>query len=295
MTEIRVHPLVLVNISDHCTRNSSRLSGTVSRQLGLLLGVQRGRTLEICNSFEAVTTRELSTEKTAFDITFLSAKQEQYKKVFPDLDVVGWYSISTHKTWDQYEDMTLHKTIMELVESPVYLSFCAASLSTGRELPVRVYESELRLVNGTPSFQFINSKYTIETAEAERISVDQVARISSSGAQVAGADQLATHFMGLHNSIGVLACLVRQICISLGHKHEERQHDQQYLREVASLLRGLPTIPGIHEDQLCCELNDSLLTMYLAALAKSSSMSSAFTDRLFSSSDQHSRRHVGKC
>jgi len=164
MTEIRVHPLVLVNISDHCTRNSSRLSGTVSRQLGLLLGVQRGRTLEICNSFEAVTTRELSTEKTAFDITFLSAKQEQCmltflnhavfwssldgifyvvtdKKVFPDLDVVGWYSISTHKTWDQYEDMTLHKTIMELVESPVYLSFCAASLSTGRELPVRVYES----------------------------------------------------------------------------------------------------------------------------------------------------------
>ena len=51
----KLHPLVIVNISDHYTRIKAQRGGTPSRVIGCLLGCQSGRTVEIFNSFELVT------------------------------------------------------------------------------------------------------------------------------------------------------------------------------------------------------------------------------------------------
>ena len=51
----KLHPLVIVNISDHYTRIKAQRSGKSSRVIGCLLGCQSGRTVEIFNSFELVT------------------------------------------------------------------------------------------------------------------------------------------------------------------------------------------------------------------------------------------------
>ena len=51
----KLHPLVIVNISDHHTRmkaQSVAQGGSVSRVFGCVIGVERGRTVEIFNSFE---------------------------------------------------------------------------------------------------------------------------------------------------------------------------------------------------------------------------------------------------
>lgn len=82
----KLHPLVILNISDHYTRikaqsqpppTSSAVNDAVSsppppRVFGCVIGVQRGRTVEIFNSFELLYDSSTHT----LDRAFLENKQE---------------------------------------------------------------------------------------------------------------------------------------------------------------------------------------------------------------------------
>ena len=46
-----VHPLVVMNVSDHCNR-AKYIEPKLTRVLGVLLGKQEGRALEINNTIE---------------------------------------------------------------------------------------------------------------------------------------------------------------------------------------------------------------------------------------------------
>jgi hypothetical protein len=73
----KLHPLVIVNISDHYTRIKAQ-SGSASpppRVYGCVLGVQTGRTVEIFNSFEL----HYDATQNVLDRAFLESKQEQCK------------------------------------------------------------------------------------------------------------------------------------------------------------------------------------------------------------------------
>jgi COP9 signalosome complex subunit 6 len=85
----KLHPLVIVNVSDHHTRvkaqaacsgdssssSSAAGSGQPPRVFGCVIGVQRGRTVEIFNSFELV----LDPVSGTLDRAFLEKKQELCK------------------------------------------------------------------------------------------------------------------------------------------------------------------------------------------------------------------------
>ena len=49
---IQVHPLVVMNIADHLTRAKFRMDSKTPRVIGVILGKQEGRVLEICNTIE---------------------------------------------------------------------------------------------------------------------------------------------------------------------------------------------------------------------------------------------------
>ncbi|CAK9150819.1 unnamed protein product [Ilex paraguariensis] len=102
----KLHSLVIVNISDHYTRvksqsqppHSASSNGGDSvtsppppppRVFGCIIGMQRGRTVEIFNSFELL----YDPSKHSLDHAFLEKKQElSDKKVFPNFYILGWYS-----------------------------------------------------------------------------------------------------------------------------------------------------------------------------------------------------------
>ncbi len=75
--QIDLHPLVIINISDHYTR--AKVGGTTPgappRVIGALLGIQNGRNIEISNSFELVY-HNLS-GAVVVDMEYLKSKQEQ--------------------------------------------------------------------------------------------------------------------------------------------------------------------------------------------------------------------------
>jgi COP9 signalosome complex subunit 6 len=137
----KLHPLVIVNISDHYTRIKAQ-SGSASpppRVYGCVLGVQTGRNVEIFNSFEL----HYDATQNVLDRAFLESKQEQYKKVFPKYDVLGWYSTGSDI---QDSDMLIHKALTDINESPVYLLLNPAINHAQKDLPIAIFESETLLL-----------------------------------------------------------------------------------------------------------------------------------------------------
>lgn len=154
-----VHPLVVINISDHFNRFAAMRfhpRGSASamletppppmlydptgsiRVIGLLLGDQHGCRIDICHSFElpAEHARDGAVE---VDAEFLQARIEQYRQIFPHYHVVGWYSTGSSITED---DVRLHREVFSaLNESPLFMVINTEACMTS--LAVRLHGATL--------------------------------------------------------------------------------------------------------------------------------------------------------
>lgn len=109
---VQVHPLVVMNISDHCNR-SKYIEPKQTRVIGALLGKQEGKTLEVINTIELSYKQEGPTNQIIINEEFLKRRLEAYKKMFPNLDCLGWYSTGSSQTSDvpKPEDLQVQKSI----------------------------------------------------------------------------------------------------------------------------------------------------------------------------------------
>ncbi|XP_021726325.1 COP9 signalosome complex subunit 6a-like [Chenopodium quinoa] len=290
----KLHPLVILNISDHFTRVKSQLqhpthsnSGEPSpppRVYGCVIGVQKGRTVEIFNSFELL----YDSATHSLDRGFLEKKQELYKKVFPNFYILGWYSTGIDA---QESDMHIHKALMDINESPVYVLLHPSINHAQKDLPVSIFESELHVIDGLPQLIFVRSSYTIETVEAERISVDHVAHLKPADGGSA-ATQLAAHLTGIHSAIKMLNSRVKVLLQYLSSMQKgEIPCENSLLRQVSSLLRRLPAIESVKfQDDFLMEYNDTVLVTYLAMLTNCSSSMNELVDKINTAYDRHGRR-----
>ncbi|XP_060199006.1 COP9 signalosome complex subunit 6a-like [Lycium barbarum] len=285
----KLHPLVILNISDHHTRLKSQAtvnsdSDSPPRVLGCVIGVQKGRTVEIFNSFELL--YDSSTH--SLDRSFLDKKQDLYKKVFPNFYILGWYSTGSDA---QESDMHIHKALMDINESPVYVLLNPSINHAQKDLPITIYENELHIIAGVPQLIFVQASYTIETVEAERISVDHVAHLKPSDGGSA-ATQLAAHLTGTHSAIKMLNSRIRVLHhYLLAMQKGEIPCENSLLRQVSSLLRRLPTIESEKfRDDFLMEYNDTLLVSYLAMFTNCSSTMNELVDKFNTAYERHTRR-----
>ncbi|KFK29161.1 hypothetical protein AALP_AA7G097000 [Arabis alpina] len=299
----KLHPLVIVNISDHFTRVKTQLNPPASvcatgngsssgdamilqnpRVYGCVIGIQKGRTVEIFNSFELLFDPTTDT----LDRSFLEKKQELYKKVFPNFYILGWYSTGNDAN---ESDMHIHKALMDINECPVYVLLNPAINHAQKDLPVTIYESEFHVIDGIPQPIFVHTSYTIETVEAERISVDHVAHLKPSDGGSA-ATQLAAHLTGIHSAIKMLNSRIRVLYQYLvAMQKGDIPCENSLLRQVSSLLRSLPAAQSERfQDDFLMEYNDKLLMSYLAMLTNCASNMNEVVDKFNTAYERHSRR-----
>ncbi|MBA0632473.1 hypothetical protein Godav_001203, partial [Gossypium davidsonii] len=150
---------------------------------------------------------------------------------------------------------------------------------------------ELHVIDGIPQLIFVRSSYTIETVEAERISVDHVAHLKPSDGGSA-ATQLAAHLTGIHSAIKMLNSRIRVLHHYLvGMQKGDIPCENSLLRQVSSLLRRLPAIESEKfQDDFLMEYNDTLLITYLAMFTNCSSTMNELVDKFNTAYDRHSRR-----
>lgn len=235
-------------------------NGSPERVYGALLGTQQGRVVDIANTFEVPFNGML-------DESYFIFKQEQYKQVFPDLEILGWYS---NGQIPQNSDIKVHQQMMQYTESPLFLQIQTDVQQTneGSGLPVSIYESLVDFESGTPLLQFVKSEYKIGTTEAERLAVDHIAHVSSqSGAAGSG---MVSHLVGQQNAVSMLqeriACLVAYVEAVCDNRVTA---DNDVMRQIASLCNRLPAIDGNDfSSEFNADYNDVALLSLLSSITK---------------------------
>lgn len=157
---VSLHPLVIMNISEHWTRTKAQL-GRPIKVYGALIGKQKGRQVEVMNSFE-LDLAEVN-GSVYIDREYYKIKEEQFKQVFSEMDFLGWYSTGEGPS---EQDVDVHKQICEISdnESPLFLQLNPVS---GRpaDLPIAVFESVIDIVGGEARMLFVKLAYTLATEE----------------------------------------------------------------------------------------------------------------------------------
>ncbi|KAI8008887.1 COP9 signalosome complex subunit 6a [Camellia lanceoleosa] len=295
----KLHPLVILNISDHYTRLKSQsqpphaaanggeatTSPPPASVFGCIIGVQRDAR---SRSSTASSSSPIPPPIPSIDPSSRKSKNFVNKKVFPNFYILGWYSTGSEA---QEADMQIHKALMDINESPVYVLLNPSINHAQKDLPVTIYESELHVIDGIPQLIFVRSSYTIETVEAERISVDHVAHLKPSDGGSA-ATQLAAHLTGIHSAIKMLNSRIRVLHhYLLAMQKGDIPCENSLLRQVSSLLRRLPAIESEKfQDDFLMEYNDTLLISYLAMFTNCSSTMNELVDKFNTAYDRHSRR-----
>merc|ERR1740124_1993399 len=256
---VSLHPLVIMNISEHWTRTKAQ-EGRPAPVYGALIGKQNGRDIELMNSFEL--DYNVIEGCVVIDRDYYNTKEEQFKQVFSDMDFLGWYS-----TGDQPSavDIAVHRQITEINESPLFLQMSPGQQNS-TDLPVALYESVIDMINCSARMLFVKLRYTLATEEAERIGLDHVARIAGSNDQT--TSKAGDHLLAQHSAIKMLASRGR-----LEHNHE-------IMRQIRALSHRLPVLEsGRFKPEFYTQCNDVALMALLGTVMKSANNLNQFVNK----------------
>ncbi|KAG0139718.1 hypothetical protein CROQUDRAFT_666096 [Cronartium quercuum f. sp. fusiforme G11] len=295
--EISLHPLPILNISDHFTRTRLQSRCDSTPIYGALIGTQVARKIEIVNSFE------LLIQEGQVDHGFMTTRQEQFKQVFPTLDLLGWYTVG-------HQPEPAHLLIQEQLTpdaestSPLLLLYSSSSVkatteagpAASKELPVDLFEfvgHEHNTAGGADSSRsppYVKCNYAVETSEAERIAVDYVAKPnvgSKESALVANLTTQRNAIKMLHSRLQVILKYLDTVvesCLAEGDIDQTTakfQPDHEALRQISSLIACLPNArenkPFMKE--YVTEYDDALLTSYLSTQTKTLNETNQLIDK----------------
>lgn len=268
---VSLHPLVIMNISEHWTRIKAQ-EGKSQQVLGALIGKQKGRNIEIMNSFELLFDRIEG--DIVIDRDYYHTKEEQFKQVFSDLDFLGWYTTGEAPN---ESDIRVHKQLCEIYESPVFLKLNTQLRHT--DLPVSMYESVIDLVNGQATMLFVELTYTLATEEAERIGLDHVARMTSN--ETGESSLVAEHLQVQHNAIKMLHSRVKLILEYVKTVQSgQLPQNHEILREAHSLVHRLPVLNSAKfKGDFYNQCNDVGLMTYLGTITKGCNSINQFVNK----------------
>ncbi|KAH9968760.1 COP9 signalosome subunit 6 [Russula dissimulans] len=268
---LSLHPLPILNISEHLTRLRLQTNATLPFVLGALLGTQNGREVEIVNTFEVAVGQGEMVDHDSFNV-----RKEQYKQVFPSLEFIGWYTVAPHPT---QRHITLHEQFSQYCSNPLLLILQPIQTNgvnvTLGHLPLKAYEPTIEIRDRSPRSVYIEAPFSVETGEAERIAVDTAARGGEGGTSLEShlQTQRAAVKM-LHDRILVLVNYLKGVLSGSSPK------DHATIRSLAALVASLPASDSQgFRDEFETEYEDVQLTAYLSTLTKSTSILNDIVDK----------------
>ncbi|KAF2001619.1 hypothetical protein P154DRAFT_619283 [Amniculicola lignicola CBS 123094] len=205
---VQLHPLVLLTISDSITRHTLRQqSGPIA---GAILGLQNGQEITMEVAFQAKL-RQNAEGEVVLDDEWFAKRLEDFRDVHkqPQLDLVGWFTLGP-ASGPQPHHLPIHTRISEVyTESPILFLFhpsnAQSEATAAGKLPLTLYESLYETTTSGPddkamdidgatqtkALKFRELVYSVETGEAEMISVDFVARGGGNATAVEGTKAAA--------------------------------------------------------------------------------------------------------
>lgn len=279
--DIRIHPLVVMSIADHYTRE--KLQNKKERALGLLFGQQKGRVITVYDSSDLADLDPQSLEK------FEKNDLDIYKKIYPDYECVGWYATGDKpREGDRKTHHLLTKSVEEEKEGatdwrserPMFLLLDPSPKDDNRDLPLVVYEEAVHIAGDKRTTEFVKSLFKLTSDEAERVTVVHCARVIT-GDEGKEQSAVMTPYTTLKKAMSSLSERLKILHRFLEDVQKGKiKPEQKVLRRVKALCNRLPTMDtAAFRDDFFSEFNDALLVTYLASITKSQSMLTDLVDK----------------
>ncbi|CAD6192736.1 unnamed protein product [Caenorhabditis auriculariae] len=234
-----IHPLVVMQISEHFSRLRVQEKVQDLRVYGAVLGRQSGRTVEMINSFAFKMYTDETTGRESFNLAHFEARARQYAEVFPEISVVGVYCTGSEAELIEV-DRNVLTTFSQLkaTDSPVLLKMNTATGGNDRRLPLYVFEGDSSATEEKPGNLAI-AEWQLILENSERVGVNHIAKLSTKDGQETGSAN-AKQYRSQKSAIDMLVSRIELILAYLAEVEAGRLPiDLEILREANLLTQRL--------------------------------------------------------
>jgi len=260
-TTVIVHPLVLLSVVDHYNRVAK---STKKRVLGVLLGQNNNKTVNVANSF-AVPFEEDERDPSVWflDHNYVEAMNDMFKKVNAREKMIGWYHSGPKL---RASDLEINELFKRYTPNPVLVIVDVEPKDIG--IPTDAYFAieEIKDDGTATTKTFMHVPSQIDAEESEEIGVEHLLRDIKDNA----VGTLSTRVTDQLNSLKGLQSRLEEIREYL-QKVVNRQlpinHQIIYnLQDIFNLLPNLNISDTVKSFSV--KTNDQLLVIYLSSLIR---------------------------
>jgi len=261
-TSVVVHPLVLLSVADHHARSAARSSN--KRVLGILLGQDNGKSVNVANSFAVPFEEDEKDPKTWFlDHDYIDGMWGMFKKVNARERMVGWYHTGPKM---RASDQEINELFKRFIPRPVMVIVDVREDTVG--IPTDAYFAVEEIKDDGTETQktFLHVPSVIEAEEAEEIGVEHLLRdikhSTTTTLSTRVSEQLAS-LRGLQSRMLEIRDYLRSVAkgdLPINH---------QIVYHLQDALNLLPDLNDIHKTKaFTTNTNDQLLVVYLSSLLR---------------------------
>ncbi|KAG9045665.1 proteasome regulatory particle subunit [Tulasnella sp. UAMH 9824] len=261
-TTVAVHPLVLLSVADHHARSAARSSN--KRVVGILLGQDNGKTVNVANSFAVPFEEDDKDPKTWFlDHDYIDGMWGMFKKVNARERPVGWYHTGPKM---RASDQEINELFKKFIPRPVMVIVDVREDTVG--IPTDAYFAVEEIKDDGTETQktFLHVPSTIEAEEAEEIGVEHLLRDikhSTTTTLSTRVQEQLSSLRGLQSRILEIRDYLRSV--SKG----DLPINHQIIYHVQDALNLLPDLDDPAKTKaFTVNNNDQLLVVYLSSLLR---------------------------
>jgi len=261
-TTVVVHPLVLLSVTDHHARSVAR--GSSKRVVGVLLGQDNGRSINVANSFGVPFEEDDRDAKTWFlDHNYIESMFEMFKKVNARERMIGWYHTGPKL---RAADLEINELFKRFIARPVMVIVDVRPDIVG--IPTDAYFAVEEIKDdGTETRKtFLHAPSAIEAEEAEEIGVEHLLRDIKDSTTTTLATRVSEQLASLRGLAARLSDVQRYL-VDVARGAAPVNHQVVYLLQDA-----LNLLPDLADPALttgfASTTNDALLVVYLSSLLR---------------------------
>ncbi|KAJ3482468.1 hypothetical protein NLI96_g6958 [Meripilus lineatus] len=261
-TTVVVHPLVLLSVADHHARSAPR--GSNKRVIGILLGQDNGKTVNVANSFGIPFEEDEKDSKTWFlDHNYIEGMWEMFKKVNARERMIGWYHTGPKL---RASDQEINELLKRFIARPVMVIVDVRPQTVG--IPTDAYFAVEEIKDdGTETRKtFLHVPSAIEAEEAEEIGVEHLLRDIKDSTTTTLATRVAEQLASLRGLQSRLSDIQKYLTDVSNSKMPLNHQIVYHLQDALNLLPDLSD-PEVMQS-FTTSTNDQLLVVYLSSLMR---------------------------
>jgi 26S proteasome regulatory subunit N8 len=261
-TTVVVHPLVLLSVTDHHARSVSRNSH--KRVIGVLLGQDNGKIVNVANSFGIPFEEDEKDSKTWFlDHNYIESMFEMFKKVNARERMIGWYHSGPKL---RASDQEINDLFKRYIARPVMVIVDVRPQTVG--IPTDAYFAVEEIKDdGTETRKtFLHVPSSIEAEEAEEIGVEHLLRDIKDSTTTTLATRVSEQLASLRGLQSRLSDIQKYLADVAAGSMPVNHQIVYHLQDALNLLPDLGA-EGVKRS-FASSTNDQLLVVYLSSLLR---------------------------